>query len=67
MGFCFLVGLEFAFGALHFKAGTLTSQATPPVHFALVFLDMGLKNYLPGLGWNCDADLNILKYDYRHD
>jgi hypothetical protein len=60
MCFCFfflsfsflLVGLGFELRALHLQSRCSTAWATPPVHFALVILEMGVPwTICPGWPW----------------
>jgi hypothetical protein len=47
----FFVGLEFEFRALGLQSKRSTAWATPPVHFALVVLEMGVSGTIY-LGWS---------------
>jgi hypothetical protein len=46
----FLVGLEFELRALQLQSRYSTTYTTPPVHFALVILEMGVSGTIY-LGW----------------
>jgi hypothetical protein len=67
--FLFLVGLGFELRASHLQSSCSTASATPPVHFALVILEMGLVNSLPRLTSNLHPyDLSLpSSWDYRLD
>jgi hypothetical protein len=45
------LGIELELRTSHLQNRHYTTGATPPVHFALLILEMGggLKNYFPGL------------------
>jgi hypothetical protein len=66
--FSFFEVLEFGLGVLCLLGRHSITQSTPPVHFALVILEMGsLMNYLPGLASHHDPpDLSLpSSWDYR--
>jgi hypothetical protein len=63
------VGFGFELRVLHLQNRPSTTWATPLVHFALIILEMGPVNYLPGLASNYDPPGISLpsSYDYRRE
>jgi hypothetical protein len=50
--FFFFLSLRVDLRTLSLQSRLSTTWATPQVHFALVILEMGVSNYLPGLALN---------------
>jgi hypothetical protein len=54
----FLVALEFELRASCLQRRHSTASAIPLIHLALVILEMGSENYLPGLDSNYDPPIS---------